>query len=330
LTQKDTLMTHHHITPRRGFTLVELLVVIAIISTLIGLLLPAVQGAREAARRNTCQNNLSQLGKALIAYDGTKSAIPGWRSKLPGGIITDWTVPILPQIERLDVYKLWENAVPGAPPTAATPTLELLACPSSPADGAQVAVTAYAGNGGSGTEGIITASSNAQPKGDGVFLDNVGGTNVTSSRMTIDYISSGDGTATTIMVGERCGSPLAGLMTQWGREIPAQAAGAWTPTITTPNVFLLPTAATPAALKTTSTLNTTTAADFWRYPSATHPGGVNFVFADGHVKYITSSLEGTVYAHLLTSNSQAGTSPPVSAKVLTWSLNKPPMSDGTF
>ena len=322
-------MLRHQPKTRHAFTLVELLVVIAIISTLMGLLLPAVQSAREAARRNTCSNNLSQLGKALIAYDGSKSMLPGWRSKLPGGIITDWTTPILPQIERLDVYKLWENAAAGSPPTATTPTLELLLCPSSPADGAQVAITAYAGNGGSGTEGIITASSNAQPKGDGVFVDSVGGTNVTSSRMTIDYISSGDGTATTVMVGERSGAPLAGFLTQWGREIPAVAAGAWTPTSTTPNVFLLPYVAS-GALKATLTLNTTAAADYWRYPSATHPGGVNFVFADGHVKFASSSLDGIVYAHLLTSNSQSATSPPLSARVLLWSLNLTPLSDGTF
>ena len=314
---------------KQGFTLVELLVVIAIISTLMGLLLPAVQSAREAARRNTCSNNLSQLGKALIAYDGSKSALPGWRSRLPGGLITDWTVPILPQIERLDVYKLWENAASGSPPTSATPTLELLLCPSSPADGAQVAVTAYAGNGGSGTEGIITASSNAQPKGDGVFVDSVGGTGVTASKMTIDYISSGDGTATTIMVGERCGAPLAGFLTQWGREISAVVAGAWTPTITTPNVFLLP-AVAAGALNGTPTLNTTAAADYWRYPSATHPGGVNFVFADGHIKFVSSSLNGIVYAHLLTSNSQSGTSPPLSARVYSWGLNSAPLSDGTY
>jgi prepilin-type N-terminal cleavage/methylation domain-containing protein/prepilin-type processing-associated H-X9-DG protein len=323
-------MPRHQPKTRHAFTLVELLVVIAIISTLMGLLLPAVQSAREAARRNTCSNNLSQLGKALIAYDGSKSVLPGWRSRLPGGLITDWTVPILPQIERLDVYKLWENAAPSSPPTSATPTLELLLCPSSPADGAQIAVSAYAGNGGSGTEGIITASSYAQPKGDGVFVDNVGGTEVTASKMTIDYISSGDGTATTIMVGERCGAPLAGFLTQWGREIPAVARGAWTPTSATPNVFLLPAVADINLLNTTKTINTTASADYWRYPSATHPGGANFVFADGHIKFVSTSLAGNVYAHLLTSNSQSATSPPLSARVNSWGLNSAPLSDGTY
>ncbi|QDT66811.1 DUF1559 domain-containing protein [Calycomorphotria hydatis] len=94
---------------RFGFTLIELLVVIAIIATLIALLLPAVQQAREAARRSQCKNNLKQLGLALHNYHDAHSALPPAYVRDPN--VTDdeghwtWTAMILPFMEQAGLYQ---------------------------------------------------------------------------------------------------------------------------------------------------------------------------------------------------------------------------------
>ena len=108
---------------RRGFTLVELLVVIAIIGVLVALLLPAVQQAREAARRMQCANNLKQYGVAIHTYHDTWKKIPtapmasnngNWGLPIPG-----MQVIILPQMEQQPLYDkvLWNWNAPTVHPS---------------------------------------------------------------------------------------------------------------------------------------------------------------------------------------------------------------------
>lgn len=108
----------------RAFTLVELLVVIAIVGILIALLLPAVQSAREAARRTTCQNNLRQIGIAILAHHSSQGRFPtgGWGyvwtgdpdrgsgRHQPGG----WAFQILPYLEQTSLQDLGRGEVPRA------------------------------------------------------------------------------------------------------------------------------------------------------------------------------------------------------------------------
>jgi prepilin-type N-terminal cleavage/methylation domain-containing protein/prepilin-type processing-associated H-X9-DG protein len=90
-----------------GFTLIELLVVIAIIGVLIGLLLPAVQQAREAARRSQCSNNMKQLGLALHNYLDQHKVFPSQMvTRDPFSNVSTWMTVILPMMERSDVYDM--------------------------------------------------------------------------------------------------------------------------------------------------------------------------------------------------------------------------------
>jgi prepilin-type N-terminal cleavage/methylation domain-containing protein/prepilin-type processing-associated H-X9-DG protein len=271
---------------RTAFTLVELLVVITIIAMLMGLLLPAVQGAREAGRRTTCTNNLFQLALAAVKSDEQSGFIPGWRNKHPQPSNTNavsWPVPLLPFMERNDVYKVLVNGGGSSIP------ISFFMCPTSPPDNAN-SWLAYAGNCGSGTSGN---------KWDGVMSD----TTTSGGRTSFEDVANADGTPSTLLLSERCGRVT---MAFWSKSgFVANPSPFFT------NLDPIPASNMPipgfgiVGSPPTKIVNSQVGAapGFWSQPSSNHPGGAVTAYCDGHTGFLKDTVAGQVYAQLLSSNS---------------------------
>jgi len=204
---------------KSGFTLTELLVVMSIIGVLIGMLLPAVQNVREAARRTQCANNLKQIGLAFHMYEGALSQIPP--SRPADGFLT-WPTLLLPFMEQKN---LCSNFDMGAPyweqdPEWVARGADVMICPSRRSsvevsvrelNGRPVgAVGDYAGNAGSHVHFLDFGWTLFSGEADGVFNSGLTSENpVVDGRLTGPYkgrykfSSVTDGLSNTIFIGEK-------------------------------------------------------------------------------------------------------------------------------
>ena len=297
----------------RGFTLVELLVVIAIIGILMGLLLPAVQNAREAGRRTTCFNNLYQMAFAATRHSDTNGFIPGWRNAAStSGQFYGWPVLLLPFLERRDLSTALTAVAPSV--SAKTSYLNIYLCPTSPPESQADAWLSYAGNAGYGSKLEVTASG-IDGKGNGVMVD----TSLTgnqSNRIDVDYVSNGDGASNTLVLTEKCGTRVTKLP-KWSNQISVPPANpisltdvsATSSTYSSIPVFLFAGSATTNAWTPPSGVVGSSNTTDDRFPSSNHPGGVGVAFCDGHVLFLKSSVDITTYVQMMTSSSEQSYAP---------------------
>lgn len=207
---------------RRAFTLVELLVVIAITGILVGLLLPAVQYAREAARRASCQNNLKQISLAMLNYESAHRKLPpGYLHKFgrPGAVFDAnhmgfaWGSMILPQLEQGNVYQEFNFSLPAfgdANQAARERHLSVFLCPTDPYSAKNYVVREdSAGN----PRDRYAASSYAAcwgPSNEFINLDETPlrsqGVFYRNSRTRLGDIT--DGLSNTFAIGERTNGPI--------------------------------------------------------------------------------------------------------------------------
>lgn len=207
---------------KRGFTLIELLVVIAIIAVLIALLLPAVQQAREAARRTQCKNNLKQIGLGLHNYHDLYNTLPpGVLASSWGGWGASWYMRILPQIDQAPLYSQitfsgyhhgWAASQQADCPAGhsngqalARANISWAICPSSPLEvkrdtgGALTLISQYHGISGATTgNGYTVAAANQALSSGGIIT----GTGSLVAGRSIGFKDMTDGTTNVMVVGE--------------------------------------------------------------------------------------------------------------------------------
>ena len=309
---------------RRGFTLIELLVVIAIIAVLVALLLPAVQQAREAARRSQCKNNLKQIGLGLHTYHETNEGLPttGGMTKINQWGHSQW-IALLPNMDQLPAFEKWNFDLNEEGWICANPTtngaaiqgvvLPWINCPSSPlpkfiapCNGINMQNSQYFGIGGAIPIPVIWTDANGyQNNSPSSEISNRGMLGLKDNK---NFRDCTDGLTNTIVIGEisnfildAAGNPQDGRPGRdWGW--PMGTHWSWQNNWQTQSVTIK--YAPNAPVYGQSGCNQGGGAhERGNHPlNSAHAGGVHVLLGDGATRFISDNISMTTLTYLAVRN----------------------------
>jgi prepilin-type N-terminal cleavage/methylation domain-containing protein/prepilin-type processing-associated H-X9-DG protein len=312
---------------RNAFTLIEMLVVIAIIGVLVALLLPAVQQARESARRSQCANNLKQIGLAMHHHADSYGGLPSSRTLSP--VYRGWVVDILPFIEAEPLRKNYHYEKsfyePENQPVVQVP-LAFMQCPSSPDQNRVLDLLWTAGAGAPTTYGKAASGDYWVHHRSVVNFSGQTGVNPLGSSPTSTGVPNAlsqitDGLSQTIMVNEIAMKPESWIkgVKQAPPATPPTFSGAtgfgWAYCMSMPLSVYSSDGLTAYASMTGGTYVTGKTVAEWEalYPCAIncnnaagayafHPAGANSLFCDGSVHFLSTKLSSTIFLQMNTSD----------------------------
>ncbi len=319
---------------RRGFTLIELLVVVAIIGILIALILPAVQHAREAARRMSCKNNLKQLGLAMHNYHDSYRTFPAGSITRGPDVYATANTMLLPHLELSSLRNLYNNNVPWdkQSPKVATTVIPVFICPSNSGrttGGSLVVDTVFPDAPVGDTFAVTTylyckgvSDAWCSPPGIRPIRQN-GMFNSSHGNWASRIADITDGSSQTIAMGEGAtGSPWVlchGAGCTIPTAIPAEQAwlvGGVTTTLTASNGILATSIfgctvdplnknpVTDASIDVPTATDCRSSFNGGRHSTSnfrsSHLGGGNFLFGDGSVRFVGENIDRSIYRGLST------------------------------
>lgn len=304
---------------QRAFTLVELLVVIAIIGVLVALLLPAVQAAREAARRTQCTNNMKQIGLAVLNYESAKKVLPPSHTQNPRHNFVAYILPYMEQnnvAAQFDLKKHWDFSTPDPNDNdnnkiANSTAIAAMKCPTTPnvetrlVSGADYAIAIKISNNANKAKKTLLAMNPSPITNRGADSDDIDGPWSSMLRVRFDGVGKydpikisqvADGMSNSFMIMEDAGRPEkfnqfkqleAGITN--AESTTADATGRnWADHQSFYDVHEL--------CGGTQMMNCMNDNEIYSF----HEGACNFTMGDGSVKYVQENIDPEVFISLFT------------------------------